>query len=150
MAHSRRAESSQEKESHVDQSVKVEASLLHENVCQALADPKRIIILYLLADGPRNVTEIAEELESPQSTVSRHLKILRERSIVTTERDGSQIVYSLADRRIIQALDLMRAMVMSSLRESGRLAEAMSATSELSSAATVGAAATSTPAASAR
>ena len=113
----------------MEQSVKVEANLLHENVCQALADPKRIIILYLLADGPRNVTEIAEELESPQSTVSRHLKILRERGIVTTERDGSQIVYSLADRRIVEALDLMRAMVMSSLRESGRLADAMSASS---------------------
>jgi ArsR family transcriptional regulator len=112
----------------MDQSVRVEANLLHENVCQALADPKRIVILYLLADGPRNVTEIAEELDSPQSTVSRHLKILRERSLVTTERDGSQIVYSLADRRIIDALDLMRAMVMSSLRESGRLAEAMERT----------------------
>jgi ArsR family transcriptional regulator len=116
------------KESHVDQSVKTEANLLHENVCQALADPKRIVILYLLADGPRNVTEIAEELDAPQSTVSRHLKILRERSLVTTERDGSQIVYSLADRRIIDALDLMRAMVMSSLRESGRLAESMART----------------------
>jgi ArsR family transcriptional regulator len=116
------------KESHVDQSVRVEANLLHENVCQALADPKRIVILYLLADGPRNVTEIAEELDAPQSTVSRHLKILRERSLVTTERDGSQIVYSLADRRIIDALDLMRAMVMSSLRESGRLAESMART----------------------
>jgi ArsR family transcriptional regulator len=115
-------------ESHVDQSVRVEANLLHENVCQALADPKRIVILYLLADGPRNVTEIAEELDAPQSTVSRHLKILRERSLVTTERDGSQIVYSLADRRIIDALDLMRAMVMSSLRESGRLAESMART----------------------
>lgn len=111
----------------LDDSIKVEATLLHEHVCQALADPKRIIILYLLGDAPRNVTEIAEALDSPQSTVSRHLKILRERSLVKTERDGQQIVYSLADARITQALDLMRAMMLSNLREQGRLAQAMGA-----------------------
>ena len=113
----------------MDTTIKTEAMLLHEHVCQALADPKRIVILYLLAEGPKNVTEIAEALDSPQSTVSRHLKILRERSLVTTEREGSQIVYSLADRRIIEALDLMRAIVMSSLREGGRLADAIAHTS---------------------
>ena len=72
----------------MDESIKIEATLLHVNVCQALADPKRIVILYLLADGPHNVTEIAEALDLPQSTVSRHLKILRERSLVHTERDA--------------------------------------------------------------
>lgn len=109
----------------MDDTIKLEAMLLHENVCQALADPKRIVMLYLLADGPHNVTEIAEELDAPQPTVSRHLKVLRERALVTTAREGNQIVYSLKDRRIIAALDLMRAMVMSSLREGGRLAESL-------------------------
>lgn len=109
----------------MDDSIKVEANLLHDNVCQPLADPKRIVILYLLADGPHNVTEIAEVLEAPQSTASRHLKILRERSLVHAEREGHQIVYSLADRRIIQSLDLMRGMVMSILREQGRVAESI-------------------------
>lgn len=110
----------------MDDTVKVEAALLHEHVCQALADPKRIVILYLLAEGPQNVGDIAEALDSPQSTVSRHLKVLRDRSLVTTERDGSTVVYSLADRRIIQALDLMRAMVMSSLNAQARLAKQLS------------------------
>ena len=107
----------------MDDTVRVEANLVHEHVCQALADPKRIVILYLLAEGPKNVTEIAETLESPQSTVSRHLKVLRERGLVSTEREGATVVYSLPDRRIIQALDLMRAMVMSSLNEQARLAK---------------------------
>jgi DNA-binding transcriptional ArsR family regulator len=110
----------------LDDTIKVEAALLHEHVCQALADPKRIVILYLLAEGPQNVGDIADALDSPQSTVSRHLKVLRERSLVTTEREGSTIVYSLADRRIIQALDLMRAMVMSSLNKQARLAKQLS------------------------
>ena len=103
----------------------IEANLLHDSVCQALTDPQRIVILYLLADGPHNVGEIAEALDSPQSTVSRHLKVLRERSLVTTERDGQQIVYSLGDRRIIAALDLMRAVVMDILREQGCVARSI-------------------------
>jgi ArsR family transcriptional regulator len=112
----------------VDESIKLEAGLLHENICQALADPKRIVILYALADHPRNVTEIAEVLEVPQPTASRHLRILRERLLVTTAREGTQVVYSLHDPRIIEALDLMRGMVMSVLRERGRLAETISPT----------------------
>lgn len=105
--------------------IMAEATLLHENVCQALADPKRIVILCLLADGPRNVSEIAAELDAPHSTVSRHLRVLRERRLVTAERDGVQVVYSLKDHRIIDALDLMRAVVMSCLREQGKLADSL-------------------------
>jgi len=112
----------------MDESIKTEAGLLHENICQALADPKRIVILYVLADRPHNVTDIATELGAPQPTVSRHLKILRDRSLVTAERDGNQVVYSLRDRRVIEALDLMRAMVVDLLRDRGRLVETIART----------------------
>ena len=37
----------------------------------------------------------------PQPTVSRHLKVLRERRLVTPERDGADVRYSLADDRVI-------------------------------------------------
>jgi ArsR family transcriptional regulator len=89
--------------------LELEVNLLHERVCSALSDTTRIMILYLLNEGDHYVNEIAEELEAPQSTVSRHLKILRDRGLVTTERQGTAVLYSLADERIIQSLDLMRA-----------------------------------------
>ena len=44
----------------------------------------------------------------PQPTVSRHLQVLRQRSLVLTERDGQTVVYSLADPRIIEVLNVMR------------------------------------------
>ncbi len=81
---------------------------LHDGICSALADPKRIMILYTLADGPHNVTELSEELGLPQPTTSRHLKVLRERDMVTTERDGASVIYTLTDTKLIQALDLLR------------------------------------------
>ena len=85
-----------------------EIDLLHEKVCTALGDTTRIMILYLLSEKPLCVNSISEELDIPQPTISRHLKVLRERDLVNTERQGTNIEYSLADNRIIDALDIMR------------------------------------------
>ena len=95
----------------VNERLEQEVQLLHAHICEGLADPKRVLILYLLACRPRNVTELAGALGAPQSTVSHHLKVLRDRGLVETRRDGTTIYYSLADRRLIEALDLMRAIV---------------------------------------
>ena len=92
----------------MDERLEQEIVELHGGICSALADPKRIMILYTLADGPRNVTELSEELGLPQPTTSRHLKVLRERDMVNTERAGASVIYTLADTKLIQALDLLR------------------------------------------
>ena len=85
-----------------------ELSLLHANVCQALGDPKRIMIIYALDGEPQHVTALAEKLGFPQPTVSRHLRILRQRALVETERSGPAVIYRLSDKRIIDILDEMR------------------------------------------
>ena len=54
----------------------------------AMANPKRLGILCLLADGERSVGEIADSLAARQSTVSQHLKVLKEAGIVLGEVDG--------------------------------------------------------------
>jgi ArsR family transcriptional regulator len=88
-----------------------EVSQLEAELCFALADPNRILILYALEEGPRNVTELTNALHISQPTTSRHLKILRERGLVRTQRHGVVVEYSLNDRRIIQALDLLRSVL---------------------------------------
>ena len=99
-----------------------ELNLLHANVCQALGDPKRIMILYALAEGPHFVTALAQELEMPQPTVSRHLRVLRERGLVRTERDGTAVAYHLREERIIHVLNEMRQILRDTLeRQSGML-----------------------------
>ena len=99
----------------MDERLEHEVNLLHANICQALADPKRILILYALDEGPKYVHEIAEVLHAPQPTVSRHLKVLRERALVIAEREGPQVRYSLADERVIEALDTMRQVLLGTL-----------------------------------
>jgi DNA-binding transcriptional ArsR family regulator len=98
---------------------------LHAQFCQALADPTRIMLLYTLAEGPRNVGELASELRLSQPNVSRHLKVLRERDMVTATREGANVVYALADKRVLKALDLMREVLGDQLARRAQLAEAI-------------------------
>jgi ArsR family transcriptional regulator len=107
-----------------------EITTLHADICSALADPRRILILYALNEKPRNVSDLAEELGISQPATSRHLNLLRERSIVSAQREGQSVVYTLADVRIIQALDLLRAVLASKLKSQAALAETVSATQD--------------------
>ncbi len=102
-----------------------EITQLHAEICAGLADPNRILILYALSQSPRNVTELCNELNMPQPLVSRHLKVLRERGMVVFKRQGTVIQYFLADIRLIQALDLLRAVMRDGLAKRAELVEAL-------------------------
>ncbi|RMD52614.1 MAG: ArsR family transcriptional regulator [Candidatus Thermofonsia bacterium] len=88
-----------------------ELDILHRHICQALADPKRIQIIYALAEKPRHVTALAEHLGFPQPTVSRHLRVLLQRGLVQTTRNGPAVVYELSDYRLVEILDIMRSLL---------------------------------------
>lgn len=74
---------------------------------KALAHEARLIILCLLVDGEKSVTEIEQTLGLHQPAVSQQLARLRADDLVETRRDGKNIYYSLARsevRDIILAL----------------------------------------------
>jgi ArsR family transcriptional regulator len=100
-----------------------EVSQLHADLCSALADPTRLLLLYTLFVRPYNVTELTQELNLSQPMISRHLKILRERGLVTATRQGMVVQYELADQRIISALDLLRAVMRDRLQHRANLLE---------------------------
>jgi DNA-binding transcriptional ArsR family regulator len=102
--------------------LKEEVNQLHANICNGLADPIRILLLYKLSEAPSNVNDLVNSINLSQSNVSRHLKILRERGLVFSKRDGQFVYYHLADVRIIKALDLMRAVMADTLTERARIA----------------------------
>jgi len=80
---------------------------LHAQICKALADPHRLLILIQLRHGAKTVGEIAHAIASSQPMTSRHLAVLREKGLVQTEHAGAFVRYSLADRRILTAIDLL-------------------------------------------
>lgn len=103
-----------------------EVNQLHAEICAGLADPKRILILYALSDKPCNVNELAVNLGLSQPMVSRHLKVLRERGMVQANRTGASVEYSLADQRLIEALDLLRSVLRDHLSRNALLVGALS------------------------
>lgn len=92
-------------------SLSSEVNQMHAEICSGLADPNRILLLYALAEGPHNVSELADLVGITQPTASRHLKLLRDRGMVRASRQGAAIEYSLSDLRLIEALDLLRAVL---------------------------------------
>jgi len=85
-----------------------EINQLHANICSAISEPNRILLLYAIKEKPRNVNSLAEALEISQPAASRHLKVLKERGLIQANREGSSVIYTLIDDRLIQALDLLR------------------------------------------
>ena len=106
-------------------SLESEVNALHAQICAGLADPKRILILYYLAEGPRTVTELVQSLNLSQPATSRHLKTLRDRGMVRATRQGPSVVYTLGDTRLIEALDLLRAVLRENLAHRAELVEQM-------------------------
>src|SRR5512135_2961517 len=85
-----------------------EVSQLHADICSALADPNRILMIYALAEQPRSVNDLAEVLGISQPATSRNLKVLRERGLVYTVRQGTTLEYHLTDTRLVDALNMLR------------------------------------------
>ena len=92
----------------VDPLLRQELDELGARMCKALNDPKRLVVLYALADGPHTVTELCEMIDAPQSNTSQHLAVLRDRGLIEAERQGNSVRYSLRHPKVLKAIDLLR------------------------------------------
>ena len=75
---------------------------LHSGRCsqflKALADSERLKIVQCLQSGPKAVNEISRELGAPLANVSHHLGLLRGAGLVSTEKRGRFVIYSLQSK----------------------------------------------------
>jgi DNA-binding transcriptional ArsR family regulator len=62
---------------------------------EALGDPSRFAIVRCLADRPRAVGDLAEELPISRQAVSQHLRVLRDAGLVASRADGTRRIYRL-------------------------------------------------------
>ncbi len=81
------------------------------DLCQSLTHPFRLKILRILGDGRKNVSEIMEDTDKPQPFISQHLRVLREKKVVITERDGNEVFYSLSDPKIVKICELVAELI---------------------------------------
>ncbi|MBI4691339.1 MAG: winged helix-turn-helix transcriptional regulator [Nitrospirae bacterium] len=80
----------------------------HAEFCKTFSNPIRLEILDILKNEEETVTEIAKKLGIPKTNASQHLSVMRTMWILKTRKDGAKIYYSIADKKLIQACDLMR------------------------------------------
>lgn len=73
----------------------------------AMANPKRLLILCNLLEGELNVTELSERVALAQSPLSQHLAKLRAWGLVKARRDGQQVRYSLASEAVRRVLETL-------------------------------------------
>lgn len=108
-----------------------EITTLQAEILKTLANPRRLEILHRLAEGPCEVSRLAEEIGASQPNVSQHLAVLRAAGLVEAERDGREVRYQLTDPDVIIACAVMRGVLQRRLTRLGRLSLADQAATEL-------------------
>jgi DNA-binding transcriptional ArsR family regulator len=69
---------------------------------KVLAAGARLAIIELLKTGPKKVSEICDALAASQPAVSQHLKILKAAGLVSDEKDGYWVSYSLNQAQLLE------------------------------------------------
>jgi DNA-binding transcriptional ArsR family regulator len=77
-------------------------------VFQALAHPTRIHIIETLAEGELSVGAIQVHVKVELANLSQHLSVLRHKHLVITRKEGNQVLYSVRDPLLIEALEILR------------------------------------------
>jgi rhodanese-related sulfurtransferase/DNA-binding transcriptional ArsR family regulator len=88
---------------------------------KALANPPRLELLELLAQGERTVESLAKEANLPMANASQHLQVLRAAQLVEVRREGLFAFYRLADDKVLRLWLSLRDLGNSQLAEVGRL-----------------------------
>ena len=75
--------------------VLLELARQQSSICKLFSNPNRILILWTLVEQEHSVGEIAEAIEASMQNTSQHLRLMQERGIVQSRRNGNTIFYRL-------------------------------------------------------
>jgi DNA-binding transcriptional ArsR family regulator len=74
---------------------------------RTLGDPMRLRLLYALTGGERRVGDLVDSTGGLQANVSKHLQLLYQQGLVARRKDGTAILYRIADPVVFQLCDLV-------------------------------------------
>lgn len=82
---------------------------MHAELCKALANEHRLKIMYALCHGGEKcVSELATEVGISVHNVSQHLRVLKQRLLVRSRKEGQSVYYSITNMKFMEACGLMR------------------------------------------
>ena len=108
----------------VERAAKDELHVQFARIGRALANPHRVELLDLLAQGERNVEVVAARADISVSLASAHLQALRHAGLVVSRRDGTRILYRLAGDDIYALLAAVRSVAKVRISDTERAARA--------------------------
>ena len=75
--------------------------------CSIFSNPSRVLILWALLDQELSVSEIAESIHASIQNTSQHLRLMKDRDVVTTRRDGQMVYYRLSHSQNLEMCGLL-------------------------------------------
>lgn len=108
---------------------------MNETECTILAElfstmsnPTRLRMFCALQEGRRTVSQLAEAAGISMQNASQHLRLMRDKGLVATQREGQHVFYTIVDPRFVQGARLMREAVLEAMvrKLSGTTAQATS------------------------
>ena len=81
---------------------------LQAELCQMMANPKRVAIIEILGEDECCVGELAEALSTSVSTVSQHLRTMKDKGIVVNRKEAQTVYYRLKNPKLIEGCHIMR------------------------------------------
>ena len=76
-------------------------------ICSVFSNPTRVKILWTLVENEKSVGEIAATVGASLPTTSQHLRLMKERGILTSRRAAQTIFYRIADGEIADRCHLL-------------------------------------------
>ena len=98
----------------------LEQARMASELLKALAHEGRLLILCLLTEGEKSVSELEEAMQMPQAAVSQQLARLRFDRLVNTRRDGRTIYYSIASAEVSSVIETLYQLFCAPVREAQR------------------------------
>ena len=95
---------------------------LQAELCQIMANPKRVAIIELLSQEEHNVGELAKALDSSISTVSQHLRAMKDKGIVVNRKEAQTVYYRLKNPKLVDGCHIMRDVLLEEMESHGRIA----------------------------
>jgi DNA-binding transcriptional ArsR family regulator len=102
-------------------SIEMEIFERQARICKAFAHPARLQILDLLGKGELGISKLQEAMGISKTGISQHLAILKSAGVLSTRRDGKQVLCSLTIPEVKQACQLIRKVLEAHITESHRL-----------------------------
>ena len=81
---------------------------IHAELCKALANEHRQALLHAIGSGEKCVGDLAAEIGISVHNVSQHLRVLKERQLVESRKEGQTVFYRVTNMKFIQACALIR------------------------------------------